>query len=51
MNDRPMELLNYYFQTSTSFQPLFYQFKYVISYKILRSNSQQFRLMPLLNKL
>ncbi|NJL66344.1 MAG: hypothetical protein HC894_05110 [Microcoleus sp. SM1_3_4] len=51
MNDRPMELLNYYFQTSTSFQPLFYQLKYVISYKILRRNSLEFRLIPLLDKL
>ncbi len=46
-----MELLNYYLQTSTSFQPLFYQVKYVLSYKIIRRNSQEMPPIPLLNKL
>ncbi|NJK66240.1 MAG: hypothetical protein HC941_06675 [Microcoleus sp. SU_5_3] len=46
-----MELLNYYYQTSTSFQPLFYQIKFVISHKILRRDSQQFAPIALPNKL
>lgn len=46
-----MELLNYYFQTSTSFQPLFYQVKFVICHKILRRDSQTLALIALPNKL
>ncbi len=46
-----MELLNYYFQTSTSFQPLFYQVKFVIWYKILHRDSQTLALIALPNKL
>ncbi|MEG4286255.1 hypothetical protein QUB68_24295 [Microcoleus sp. A006_D1] len=46
-----MELLNYYFQTSTSFQPLFYQLKFVLCHKIRRRETQQLAPIALPNKL